>query len=451
MNLKKVISLSFVLLLGASSFVLADNNTRNVYSIYSDNFNGAHIYDAEASIPGTDKDGVKIYPWKTDWQTPSHLTMTIAAAYATDTDPAPEGREYLKCFWGSMEGTAPYTYNYAGCGFNRIQSQETAASIDMSAYAGGEIKFYARSNKSYGSKCQIGIKTVNGGDYWFPAKLTSISAVWQEFTFTIPSSVTSNLDKVSILFMFRIEEPQGTTHTVDEEFLNIDNVRWVQSSGAASLSVVRKKVSDNTPVTDTTPIPFSGEVFGQSWFCAEQYLELDVDGDFSSKNWKIRLCSTATEEEKAGLYNATIDKKISLAWRVSCAPLPYDYIDDQNRNNRNTLEIGENFDSATFKIWGLYDAGKVAYLTEQYGQEIGDGAKWWYPWFYVQKKGDTTDNSLVLNAEGCHTFENDEKASFDTLSNTYEKKPKVYLACDTKEAKSVVYTGSLVISLSYDE
>ena len=197
--------------------------------------------------------------------------MTIAAAYATDTDPAPEGREYLKCFWGSMEGT----------------------------------NLYARSNKSYGSKCQIGIKTVNGGDYWFPTKLTNISTTWQEFSFTIPSSITSNVDKVSILFMFRIEEPQGTTHTVDEEFLNIDNVRWVQSSGVASLSVVRKKVSDNTPVTDTTPIPFSGEVFGQSWFCAEQYLELDVDGDFSSKNWKYAASGPSVASKLRSLIGLT--------------------------------------------------------------------------------------------------------------------------------------------------
>ena len=451
MNLKKVISLSFVLFLGASSFVLAGNNTRNVYSIYSDNIDGAHIYDVSVSIPNDDTDGIKVYPWKTDWQNPSHLTMTVEAIHAAETDSAPEGKEYLKCFWGSTEGTTPYTYNYAGCGFNRIQGMETAAFIDMSAFAGGQIKFFARSNKSYGSKCQIGIKTVNGGDYWFPAKLTNISSTWKEFTFTIPSSVTDNLNKVSVLFMFRIEESQGTTHPVGDDFLDIDNVRWVQSSGAASLEVVRKKVSDNTVVTDSNPIPFSGEVFGQSWFGAEQYLELDIDGDFSKDNWKLRIYSSSTIEERVGLYSETVHAKIPLAWRVSCALLPYDYIDDQNRNNRNSLQIGENFDDEGTTILGLYDAGKVAYLTELYGQAIGDGAKWWYPWFYVQLKGDTTDNTLAVNAEGCHTFENDGKPSFDAFTNTYDKKPKIYLACDTKTAKSVVYTGSLIISLSYDE
>ncbi|MCR4662747.1 MAG: hypothetical protein K5622_02520 [Endomicrobiaceae bacterium] len=453
MNLKKFISLLFVMLLGASSFVLADNNTRNVYSIYSENFNGAHIYDVSAAIPTTDKDGIKVYPWKTDWQTPSHLTMTVATAYDTVEDPAPEGKEYLKCFWGSMEGTTPYTYNYAGCGFNRIAGQETAAYIDMSAYAGGKIKFSARSSQSYGTKCEIGISTVDGGDYWFPAKLTNISSTWQEFSFTIPSSVTANLNKVSVLFMFRIvEESQQTTHLVDEEFLNIDNVRWVKSSDAASLEVVRKKVSDNTPVPDqTAPVSFSATTFGQGWSVADQYLELDIDGDFSSKNWKIRVYSSATEEEKVGLYSSTINKALPMAWKVSCYLLPYDYIDDESRNNRNTLQIGENVNPETGDVWGLYDAGKVAYLTEQYGKEVGDGAKWWYPWLYIQKKGTANDNSLVLNVVGCHTYENNNQPTIDPFANTYDRKPKLFLACDTKNAQSVVYTGSVIINLSYDE
>ena len=289
MNSKKFLSLLFVLLLGAGSVAFAANNARNVYSVYSDNFNGAHIYGASDSIPASDKDGLKIYPWKTEWQTPSHLTMTISAANATDTDPAPEGKEYLRCFWGSMEGTTPYTYNYVGCGFNSIEGVSTQTSVDMSAYTGGQIKFSARSSKSYGNKCQIGISTVDGGDYWFPALLTDISSTWKEFSFAIPSSVAANLNKAKVLFMFRVEEPQGTTHTVGEEFLNIDNIRWVKNNAGATFSVKIKNTSDNSEVTDQTkPISFSEDYYGQGWVVADQYLEMDFDGEFTGNNWVIR-------------------------------------------------------------------------------------------------------------------------------------------------------------------
>lgn len=455
MNLKKVISLSFVLLFGTTVVAFAANNNRNVYSIYSDNFNGAHIYDASVSVPTTDTDGIKVYPWKTEWQTPSHLTMTVDTVIAPETDPAPEGKEYMKCLWGSTEGTNPYTYNYAGCGYTRVQGIETVSSIDMAAYAGGQIKFSARSSKNYATKCQIGIQYADKSEHWFPSKLTNINSTWQEFSFTIPSDVSSK--NVSVLFMFRIVEEQSTTtHPVGDEFLNIDNIRWVQSSGAASLDIVKKKVSDNTPVSDQdAPISFSVETFGQGWRTADQYLELDVDGDFSSKNWNIRVFSSATEEEKAGLYNNIVDKKLPMAWKISWKTLPYDYIDDDGRDNVNTLQIGENINTETGDVWGLYDAGNVAYLTEHYGQAVGDGAKWWYPWLYIQTKNDTSDNSLVLNMVGCHTFENDNKPSIEAftnvLSDSYDRKPKLFLACDTKTAQSVIYSGSLIISLSYDE
>ena len=89
MNLKKVISLLFVSLFATASFVFAANNNRNVYSVYSDNFIGAHIYGDTVPVPGTDEDGIKFYPWKATWITPNKIIMSATTVDGTDSDPAP--------------------------------------------------------------------------------------------------------------------------------------------------------------------------------------------------------------------------------------------------------------------------------------------------------------------------------------------------------------------------
>ena len=435
MNFKKFVSLLFVMFF-VTAVVFAANNTRNVYSVYSDNFNGAHMYGVNDSVPSSDTDGIKFYPWDTSgWDPNPHIIMSATTIDGTASDPAPEGKQYVRYLWGSVEQS--YSTTYVGCSYTRVSGVSTTSSINMSNYAGGQIKFSARSNKEYAKKCKVGFQYSSGTQKWFDTTLTNINENWQEFSFDLPGSIGD----VSILFMIMIDgEPE---HTVGEAFLDIDNIRWVKSGGAANLSVVRKKVSDNTEVSEQT-ISFSSTTFAKGWSIADQYLELDVDGEFSSNNWRINFYSSATEDEKAGLYNATINDKLPMAWRISCGALPYDYTDSEGPN-RNSLEIGENKNEAG-DILGLYDAGKVSIK--------GDGAKWWYPWFYVQKSGVKDDNTLALNNDGCHTFENDNIAYFDNNNTaavaSYERNPKVYIACDTKNAKSVVYEASLIINLSYE-
>lgn len=415
MNFKKFISLLFIMLFGTTAFVFAANNTRNVYSVYSDNFNGAHIYGVDDTIPSSDEDGVKIDLWN------QKLNIIANASGGI------EGREYVTF---KIQSTQWDVVSYAP------KNNSGLAPRDMSAYAGGQLKFWARSSNTSFGTATVGVQyKVGSSDYMHKKTLSELNfnanGQWQELTLTLP---TENLDNVISLFAF-----QPNTLTVDH-FIDIDNIRWVKSSGAASFSVVTKNVS-NDEVT-TNPISFSADTFGQGWAVADQYVEMDIDGDFSGNNWKVRVFSSATEEEKAGLYNETIDDKLPVAWKVSCSTLPYTYIDDQSRENINSLEIGENKNEAG-DVLGLYDAGKV--------EKVGDYAKWWYPWFYIQKKSTIDDNSLVLNNIGCHTFENDNIAQFDTLANTHERKPKLFIACDTKSAKAVKYEASLIINLSYDE
>ena len=443
MNLKRFTTLLFVLLFATASVVFAANNTRNVYSVYSDNFNGAHFYGEYDDVPESDIDGIKFDVWADQW-TPGG-TMLSESVESTSGDPAPEGNKYMRYTWKQ--------YTWAGCGYTRKKGTTTNANIDMSAYNGGTIKFVVRSTSSAVlDNCQMGFSIINNSgaevqNWEYLKNLSGFDAnsrTWQELTYNLPAGVS--LSQVRSFFIVR-----QTAGVVQGDILDIDNIRWVQSGGTAGISFVTKNVSDDQETTGS--ISFTEDTFGQGWSVASQYIELDIDGEFSNNNWNVRVYSNNISTTTAGLYNETVNDILPMAWKISWTTLPFSYT-DADGENANTLEIGENWqknDQGKDYMAGLYDAGKVAIK--------GDDAKWWYPWFFVQKNADTTVHSLLINNKGCHTFESTGTSGvteeyFDTpesaYAGTYDRKPKLFLACNTKEAKAVKYTGSLVVNLSYE-
>ncbi len=444
MNFKKVLSLSFVFLFATASVAFPANNTRNVYSVYSDNFNGAHFYGVNDNIPESDTDAIKFDIWEDQW-TPGG-TMTSESVESSAGDLAPEGNRYMRFKWKQ--------YTWAGCGYTRKKGTTTNANIDMSAYAGGTIKFSVRSTSSAVlQNCEIGFSIVNSGtevQKWQYLKnlsgFDSTSTTWQELTYNIPTG--TSLSQVRSFFIVR-----QTANVVQNDTLDIDNIRWVKSAEPAEFSVIRKKVSDNSEVSDqTTPISFSEDTFGQGWAVADQYLELDIDGDLGGNNWKVRFY---TNNDKEGLYNiADTSDVLPTAWKISCSTLPYTNYDGSAITDYNSLEIGENWAPDGETLYGLYDAGKVRVL--------GEGAKTWYPWFFVKAKDDSSQASIVWqnvpgnpSQSGCHTFENTDAGGvttqyYDALTDFYERKPKLFFACNTGNAKASKYTASFIISLSYE-
>ena len=441
MNFKKLISLLFVLLFATASVVVAANNTRNVYSVYSDNFNGTH-YGAVNS----DEDAVEFQLWANQ-----------SMYGVTKTDTPIEGKSYSRLTNG-VPHPESQIWKYGGGGFASTNSKKY---IDMSGYYGGELKFYARSNSSNIVNLRVGIKVGSTQSDEVMVSLSNLgfsaNGQWQEISIPLTSDTDSRITEsklttTSYLFFFNLPED----NYVEDEYIELDNIRWVKSSGA-EFSVVRKKVLDNSEVSDqTAPISFSEDTFGQGWVIADQYLELDIDGDLSSNNWNVRFY---TNNDKEGLYNIhDTDDVLPTAWKVSCSTLPYVYTDytDQGTpfQNKNTLQIGEN-KSETGEFFGLYDAGKVEFLQD-------DGVKWLYPWFFVKANGDTSAASIVWqnipgnpSQSGCHTFENTDAGGvttqyYDALTNFYERKPKLFFACDTKRAKASKYTASFIINLSYE-
>ncbi len=445
MNFKKFISLS-VVLLGAASVAFAAAGDRNVYSVFSENFNGAHFYGENDNVPVSDGDGIKFDVWADNW-TPGG-TMTSETIESSSGNLAPEGNYYMRYKWGQ--------YTWVGCAYTRKKNVTDNANIDMTGFNDGKIKFSVRSTSSNVlQNCQIGFSIINSGSevqFWVNIKdlagFDSTKTTWQELSYTIPSSQQASLSQVRSLFMVR-----QTANVVQNDVLDIDNIRWVKSSEAATFSVVRKKVSDNSVVSDqTAPIAFSEDTFGVGWVVADQYLEMDVDGDFNSNNWKVRAF---TSNDIKGLYNIHDSSDVlPTAWRVSCSTLPYTTYSSGAISDYNSLEIGESWSANGEVLYGLYDAGKVRVL--------GEGAKTWYPWFFVKANGDTSEASVVWQnvsgnslQSGCHTFENTDSGGvttqyYDSLRNFYERKPKLFFACDTKKAKATKYTASFIINLSYE-
>lgn len=420
MNFKKFISLFFVLLLGMSSSVFAANNNRNIYSVYSDNFNGANFYAVEDIIPASDVDGIKEYHWN------SKIVVS------PQTDGVLEGVKY------SRYTIPPALTSWDVIAYTPITGFNTVSPRDMSVYAGGSIKFLARSSNSSFSTAKVGFQYRKSGDKLYTKTLSELGFVadgnWHELSITLPEQ---DLNSVIALFTF-----QPMTLTANN-YIDVDNIRWVKNNAAATFSFVRKNVSDNSDADQSKPISFSQDTYGQGWSVADQYLEMDIDGEFSGNNWVIRVY---TNNDIAGLYNINNSSDVlPTAWKVSCSTLPYVYT-DENGENINTLQIGEN-KTEEGVILGLYDAGKVA--------KVGEDARWWYPWFFVETNGDTSEKSIICKNEGCHTFENTSQSGtttqyYDAFTNFYERKPKLFFACYTKNAVATQYTASFTINLSYE-
>lgn len=465
MNLKKFVSLLLFILLGVSSFVVAEsvNNKRNVYSVYSDNFNGVHFYDYEnnPNVPEDDGDGIKFDIWNDQW-TPNG-TMRSTTIYSSDGDIAPEGKSYTRYIFGE--------YTWAGCAYARKVHVTDDAKIDMTAYEKveieqtktGEIKFVLRSQyPNVLDKCQVGFIALDGTNVKYQyfeflknlsVNFSSNTTSWQEFSYKIPTDAAPYLDKVTTLFALKIENVKKGS--ILNETLDIDNIRWVKPEvSGVSFSVIMKNISDNKQVN--TSLTFSPDAYGQSnhWPVTQQYLELDIDGEFSQNNWGVRLYSSSTT---AGLYDENNPSKVlPMSWKVSCSTLPYVYVKDKqtDKKDKNTFEIGENWSEDGKDFYGYYDLGKYNYTGE-----IGD--KWWFPWFAVKPLNDTTEDSLVWTNEGYHTFQHTEEGestpvqSYDSPASSYcgvraERKPKIYLACNIQNAEAVKYVGSLIIKLSYE-
>lgn len=402
-------------LLFATSFVFAGNIGRTVYGVFTETYNGAHF-----GVPSSDEDAIASQLW--DNQSMYGETMNDIPA---------EGEIYSKLTNGTPHPESSI-WKYGGGGYVSVNSN---GYHNMSAYYGGNIKFYVRSSDSNMTNMKVGVK-LNGIEIMVTLSDLGFSAngQWQELTFPLTTTTNSNitaanLANTNILFIFNLPE----VNYVVGESICFDHIRWIKP-GDGSFTATVKNISDNQVATEDK-ITYAQSCFRQSWIAAEQYLELDLDREESS-NWYVRIYLNNGKASRKGLYWVDEDNDeneivLPMAWRVSPNLLP--------NSAGDTLQIAEVY-HVEADVGRLYDYGKH-----------GSTDPWWYPWiFAIDKKETLNDSTKVWDIRGIHTYAYDNEA-WNSAANLLERKPKIYFAADCSKALGgLIYRANIVTELVYE-
>ena len=403
-------------LLFATSFVFAGNIGRAVYGVFTETYNGAHF-----GVTSSDEDAVESQLW--DNQSMGGETMNDTPA---------EGESYSKL----TNGTPHPEYEIWKYGGGGYVSKNSNGYHNMSAYYGGNIKFYVRSSDSNMESMKVGVKLA-GIEILVPLSDLGFTAngQWHELTFPLTTTTNSNLTatnlaNTNILFLFNLPE----NNYVVGESICFDHIRWIKP-GDGSFTATVKNVSDNQVATDDK-ITWNESCFRQSWIAAQQYIELDLDQEGS--NWYVRIYLNNGKESRNGLYCVDSDGSeivLPMAWRVKPNTLP--------NGDGDTLQIAEVYHVETNE-GRLYDYGKH-----------GNTDPWWYPWIFTIEKNKTLAEGEIeftkaWDIRGIHTYAYDNEA-WNSPANLLERKPKIYFAADCSEALGgLIYRANIVTELVYE-
>jgi hypothetical protein len=253
-----------------------------------------------------------------------------AALYTVYSDYATVGRDVYT--WGTpgtqwngtFEGVVPpegtRSFQTVSNGFGGWGVfYDPALPADLSAYAGGQLRFWVRSNTGY-FKAEIEYadhskSTWDLSPYWEPANAN----VWVLFELPL-----TGVRLTDIYSPFQI-----TALTVGT--VEVDHVHYYSSDANPGYQVTLRNRSDNTAATR---LNFNGAAIG-SWVVADQYIELELSPDRLSWGVQIYTDNTAADanprfvptvpvgepgSNPAGLVD-TINpsNRIPLAWSVKGA------------------------------------------------------------------------------------------------------------------------------------
>jgi hypothetical protein len=441
------------------------NYGNNVYSIYSENFNG--VKTSLEKWTGQTNNGVKTQnpelsdrdrtywsEWNGGGDGLGIIDIRGDMSY-TGTEERIDGAQYYRYISKQGNGWSGFSIVFkdsaGGDGGNILR--------DMSLYAGGTIEFWARSNDTASQGYKAGLKNtlVDGqGDkvvvisnYGFAADNS-----WHKVVIPI-SALGADLTIVSNPFHFITS---NITSMID-----IDQIVWKKAGNAVSWSVKLKNVS-NSQDAGSGPITWTPSLPG-SWKTANQYFELKLDC-IPSKHWGIQIFSDAKSSSASPKYTgASTDtafglvnvedpaRMLPMAWRVTDKALPF-VGTGSNGSYNQTLELALTPEGVT--PVGLYDSGSLANginipLGDRYG---------WQPWFFLKDRAqyssdaalEADDYTKVWTYKGFHgSPDNYWGMSAGSMTNM-QIAPKLYLAADFSRAfANRTYTNnSIVLRLFYE-
>ncbi|MCL1971438.1 MAG: hypothetical protein FWG57_00390 [Endomicrobia bacterium] len=460
--MKNIIKFASIILLITFVFPLkvfsADNvGERNVYAVYSENFNGIKIFgNAETPAPES-FDNAKVFPW----YGPSFNDTN----YIIDDD--------------QIEGRVHWTLNatswalWYGGAVTYVNGASAARTVDMSDYAGGTIEFYVKANTSSMFNLKVGFQVrkvgVDGNRMVGLTSFCSPSDVgaWKKVVINIDSLVTAADDLENVLAPFLYVSSNGAGDGPPYAFANggiikIDSIVWKKASGG-SFNADLKNISDDTDATDIT---WDESALGQRWVASKQYLELDLD-NMPDDSWGIQIYTANTDDSASPKYTGTLstemasglvassdtEKMLPMCWRITDKVLPYSGTNTGDDYDK-TLEIG-------FNAGGIFDQGSFA---------AGDsGADEYYCWFAMKDSrmfdlGDPdiangADYLRVWDAKGFHAaggYDAYGKLNYWGMSarSMHDNmiKPRIYFGADFGQAMTPMtyQTNSIVIELFHE-
>ncbi|MDR2425560.1 MAG: hypothetical protein LBD46_00010 [Endomicrobium sp.] len=434
------------------------NFGNNIYSLYSENFNGIkidlHLWSGQTNN-GTptqtpnlnDIDRVRLIEWNGGTAGWGAVSERGDLEYSNNEEKV-EGNKFFR-----VNFLQAVTNGWAGWGF--IFKDGTTADNgygnntyrDMSAYANGKIEFWVRTSATSSQYFQVGFQTSSNGD-----KLVTLGSLsgfvmdgkWHKVSIDL-TPYNSFLNNVKMPFIMTMSGANAYSAILD-----LDQIVWKKAGNAVSwdakLMVVSTAVYQESSSSEITWTLTNAMPNG--WKAADQYLELTLDC-IPNDNWGIQIFSDtkaayanpkytgASTDTAFGLVNTDdTTKMIPLAWRVTDKVLPYTGTGNSSIGDYNqTLEIGfysgGNISGIGTVNAGLYDSGSPAPNKEAY-----------HPWFYLKDKSqyasdaalEAEDYIRVWDKRGFHASPDSYWGMSAGAMINFKIAPKLYLAADFSKA-----------------
>ncbi len=399
----------------------ANNLTdKHVYSFYTENLNGVAV-DSDR-----DYDNVAISVWSGGGE--------LNPAFSEKQDSPVEGNNYyaFSCS-GSAEGWSGWCYTFK-------DASKTDTKKDISAFS--TLVFYIRPKTGDVGNIQFGIKdTANRTVSLSSLGVDSSNKNWQKISVPLStfSAAGADLTQVQNIFLF-------VTSKIAASF-DIDYM-IMKKSGSGSFDATLKTRSGKNSSSDITwDNSGSGSVFRNGWQAANQYIELSLDDDLTTRtsyNWSVRVYTNNGAASKNGLlYTSDESVVLPMGWRAVKRTIPY-Y--NSTGDLEATFNIGENFYIDGGETKGrLYDAG-VSEPNVEYNT-------WLYFIDYSRKNSLSSDEKDYVTAWSNKGFHAAAGPNYWGMSDMQVEGiyPKIYLGANFATAVEGSYSSKIIVELSYDE
>ncbi|MDR2192146.1 MAG: hypothetical protein LBO62_04645 [Endomicrobium sp.] len=450
----------------------SENIGRNIYAIYSENFNGVKIdwnlwtgqlNNGTATETAINISSDNAREWPDTWRGSGGVaTYNIVESTYSSTE-SKDGNKFLR-----------HTITLRGLNASSawdiicfVDNNDAPISRNMSGYAGGKLEFWARSSSQDTQNLKIGIKANNAN------RLTTLGnagftadGFWHKISIDLNTLVGNNttwLNYVSAPFVVVAEYYASADIIID-----FDCIVWKKAGNAVSWDAKLMDVSTNQQSTSAEIKWTMPNGIPNGWKVADQYFELNLDC-IPNDNWGIQIFSdtkssnanpkyTGTSTDTAFGLIDTVDttKMLPLAWRVTDKVLPYVGTENPVTGDYSqTLSIGffpgGNISGvAEYVNAGLYDSGSVAPNSQAY-----------HPWFYLKDKAQYNNNDAALEAD--EYIRVWDKRGFHASPDAYwgmvpgaminlKIAPKLYLAADFSQAFApATYKNNTIILRLFHE